>query len=49
MQFAVGDGRAAGRAGAVLVLEARPGVSVAHAKRLLAERTRLIPRPAAAR
>ena len=44
MQFAVGDGGASRQVGAVLVLRACPGASVADAKRLLAERIRLIPR-----
>ena len=33
MQFATGDGRAAGHIGAVLVLDAAPGFSVAEARR----------------
>jgi hypothetical protein len=44
MQLAIGDGKASGRVGAVLILGPGPEASVADAKRLLAERTRLIPR-----
>jgi hypothetical protein len=44
MQFAMGDGGTSRQVGAVLVLRACPGASVADAKRLLAERIRLIPR-----
>ena len=42
MQFATGDGRAAGRIGAVLVLDAGPGFSVAEARRVLLARTGLL-------
>ncbi len=38
MQFATGDGRAAGHIGAVLVLGAAPGFTVAEARRVLGER-----------
>jgi len=44
MQFATGDGRAAGHIGAVLVLGAEPGFSVAEARRVLGERIRAVPR-----
>jgi diacylglycerol O-acyltransferase / wax synthase len=44
MQFAIGDGGKSGQVGVVLILEAGPGGSVADARRLLAERIRLIPR-----
>jgi len=44
MQFAIGDGGTSTQVGAVLVLRACPGAGVADAKRLLAERIRLIPR-----
>jgi hypothetical protein len=44
MQFATGDGRAAGHIGAVLVLDAAPGFSVAEARRVLGERIRAVPR-----
>jgi diacylglycerol O-acyltransferase / wax synthase len=44
MQAATGDGRAAGHIGAVLVLDAGPGVSVAGARRVLGERIRAVPR-----
>jgi WS/DGAT/MGAT family acyltransferase len=44
MQFAIGDGGTSRQVGAVLVLRACPGASAADAKRLLAERVRLIPR-----
>jgi len=44
MQFATGDGRAAGHIGAVLVLGAAPGFSVAGARRVLGERIRAVPR-----
>jgi len=44
MQFATGDGRAAGHIGAVLVLGAAPGFSVAEARRVLGERIRTVPR-----
>jgi WS/DGAT/MGAT family acyltransferase len=44
MQFATGDGRAAGHIGAVLVLGAAPGFSVAEAQRALGERIRAVPR-----
>jgi WS/DGAT/MGAT family acyltransferase len=44
MQLAIGDGGASGQVGAVLVLGAGPGDSVADARRLLAERIQLIPR-----
>jgi diacylglycerol O-acyltransferase len=44
MQFATGDGRAAGHIGAVLVLGAAPGFIVAEARRVLGERIRAVPR-----
>ena len=44
MQFATGDGRAAGHIGAVLVLGAAPGFSVPEARRVLGERIRAVPR-----
>jgi diacylglycerol O-acyltransferase / wax synthase len=44
MQFATGDGRAAGHIGAVLMLGAAPGFSVAEARRVLGERIRAVPR-----
>ena len=44
MQFATGDGRAAGHIGAVLVLDAAPGFSVEQARRVLGERIRSVPR-----
>jgi len=44
MQFATGDGRAAGHIGAVLVLGAAPGFSVTEARRVLGERIRAVPR-----
>jgi WS/DGAT/MGAT family acyltransferase len=44
MQFATGDGRAAGHIGAVLLLGAAPGFSVAEARRVLGERIRAVPR-----
>ena len=44
MQFATGDGRAAGHIGAVLVLDAAPAFSVAEARRLLGDRIRSVPR-----
>ena len=44
MQFATGDGRAAGHIGAVLVLDAAQGFSVVEARRALGERIRTIPR-----
>ena len=44
MQFATGDGRAAGHIGAVLVLDAAQGFSVAEARRALGERIRTVPR-----
>ena len=44
MQFATGDGRAAGHIGAVLVLGTAPGFSVAEARRVLGERIRAVPR-----
>jgi diacylglycerol O-acyltransferase / wax synthase len=44
MQFATGDGRAAGHIGAVLVLDAAPGFSVEQARRVLGERIRTVPR-----
>jgi hypothetical protein len=40
MQFATGDGRAAGHIGAVLLLGAAPGFSVAEARRVLGQRIR---------
>ena len=44
MQFATGHGRAAGHIGAVLVLGAAPGFSLAEARRVLGERIRAVPR-----
>ncbi len=44
MQFATGDGRAAGHIGAVLVLGAAPGFTVDEARRVLGERIRAVPR-----
>jgi diacylglycerol O-acyltransferase / wax synthase len=44
MQFALGGAGAAGRVGAVLVLDTGPGFSVAEARRLLGDRIRAIPR-----
>jgi len=44
MQFATGDGRAAGHIGAVLMLRAAPGFTVAEARRILGERIRAVPR-----
>src|SRR5690349_19883264 len=44
MQFATGDGRAAGHIGAVLVLDAAPGFSVPETRRVLGERIRAVPR-----
>jgi diacylglycerol O-acyltransferase / wax synthase len=44
MQFATGDGRAAGHIGAVVVLDAAPGFSVAEARQVLGERIRAVPR-----
>jgi len=44
MQFATGDGRAAGHIGAVLLLGAAPGFTVAEARRVLGERIRAVPR-----
>ena len=44
MQFATGDGRAAGQIGAVLLLGAAPGFSVAEARRVLGQRIRAVPR-----
>jgi WS/DGAT/MGAT family acyltransferase len=44
MQLATGNGRAAGHIGAILVLGAEPGFSVAEARRLLGERIRAVPR-----
>ena len=44
MQFATGDGRAAGHIGAVLVLGAAPGFTVPEARRVLGERIRAVPR-----
>jgi len=44
MQFATGDGRAAGHIGAVLILDATPGFSVDEARRMLGERIRAVPR-----
>ena len=44
MQFATGDGRAAGHIGAVLVLGTAPGFTVAEARRVLGERIRAVPR-----
>src|SRR5213083_1266120 len=44
MQFATGDGRAAGHIGAVLVLGATPGFTVAEARRVPGERIGTVPR-----
>ena len=44
MQFATGDGGAAGHIGAVLVLDAAPGFSVTEARRLLGDRICSVPR-----
>ena len=44
MQFATGDGRAAGHIGAVLVLDAAPGFSIEQARRVLGERIHAVPR-----
>lgn len=44
MQFVTGDGRAAGHIGAILVLNATPGFSLAEARRVLGERIRAVPR-----
>src|SRR5690348_13856505 len=44
MQFATGDGRAAGHIGAVLMLDGAPGFTVAEARRVLGERIRAVPR-----
>jgi diacylglycerol O-acyltransferase / wax synthase len=44
MQFATGDGRAAGHIGAVLLLGAAPAFTVAEARRVLGERIRAVPR-----
>ena len=44
MQFATGDGRAAGHIGALLVLNAAPGFSVSEARRVLGERIHTVPR-----
>ena len=44
MQSATGDRRAAGHIGAVLVLDAAQGFSVAQARRVLGERIRAVPR-----
>jgi diacylglycerol O-acyltransferase / wax synthase len=44
MQFATGDGRAAGHIGAILVLDAVPGFSIEQARRVLGERIRAVPR-----
>src|SRR5690242_11843633 len=44
MQFATSDGRAAGHIGAVLLLGAAPGFTVAEARRVLGERIRAVPR-----
>jgi diacylglycerol O-acyltransferase / wax synthase len=44
MQLAAGHGGAAGHIGAILVLGAEPGFSVAEARRLLGERIRAVPR-----
>jgi len=44
MQSATGDRRAAGHIGAVLMLDAAPGFSAEHARRLLGERIRAVPR-----
>jgi diacylglycerol O-acyltransferase / wax synthase len=44
MQFATGDGRAAGHIGALLVLNAAPAFSVSEARRVLGERIHTVPR-----
>jgi hypothetical protein len=44
MQAATGDGGAACHIGAVLVLDAAPGFSVAEARRVLGERIQQVPR-----
>jgi Wax ester synthase-like Acyl-CoA acyltransferase domain/WS/DGAT C-terminal domain len=44
MQLATGDGRAAGHIGAVLVLDAAPGFSIAQARQVLGERICEVPR-----
>jgi len=44
MQFATGDGRAAGHIGAVLVLGAVPGFGAGQAQRVFGERIRTVPR-----
>ena len=44
MQLATGDGRAAGHIGAVLVLDAAPGFSIAQARQVLGERIGEVPR-----
>ena len=44
MQSATGDRRAAGHIGAVLLLDAAPGFSVANARRMLGERILAVPR-----
>src|SRR6201997_5809310 len=44
MQFATGDGGAAGHIGAVLVLDAAPGFTVGEARRVLGQRIRSVPR-----
>src|SRR5689334_6968858 len=44
MQLATGDGRAAGHIGAILLLGAQQGFSVAVARRLLGERISAVPR-----
>ena len=44
MQFATGDGRAAGHIGAILLLDAAPGFSVEQARRVLSERIRTVPK-----
>ena len=44
MQLAAGNGKAAGHIGAVLMLEAAPGFSIAEARRVLGERICAVPR-----
>jgi len=44
MQFATGDGRAAGHIGAVLLLGPAPGFTAAEARRVLGERIPAVPR-----
>jgi diacylglycerol O-acyltransferase len=44
MQFATGDGGAAGHIGALLVLDAAPGFRAAEARRVLGERISAVPR-----